>query len=271
MPVNKTVLFSVVIAMVLPVHVLAWGVDGHRIVGEYALQWLDESSRSNLREILGGDSPEHLERACNWPDKVRKTPEWEWSSPLHFVNIPRSAHEYNRERDCPDGKCVTEAIIDYAQQLDSGRVDGEERWQALAWLCHLVGDLHQPLHAGYQDDRGANNVPIRYRGEAHDLHEFWDTTLPRSRLGSQGQWNPPLDSSEWPNPPNAWYVSDVAAWTSQSHALVASSAYPASNVIDESFAESRWLIVRQQWQHAGYRLATILNAVIGNGQVELER
>ena len=94
--------------------VSAWGPDGHRIVGVDALPLLDDTARSAVVEILGGDSADVIGTACSWPDTVRKTPEWEWSAPMHYVNIPRSATHYDWERDCRDGMCVTAAIVRYA-------------------------------------------------------------------------------------------------------------------------------------------------------------
>jgi hypothetical protein len=64
-----------------------------------------------------------------------------------------------------------------------------------------------------------------------------------------------------------WNPDSVACWTDESHALVAATAYPPGFVIDESFADQTWLVIRQQWQKASNRLARILNATAGNGEV----
>ena len=86
--------------LALPLAAFAWGTDGHRIVGVDALPMLDDSARAVVIEILGSDSDEAIGKACSWPDTVRETPQWEWSAPMHYVNIPRSARHYHRERDC---------------------------------------------------------------------------------------------------------------------------------------------------------------------------
>lgn len=268
MPLKKTVRLVSLLLFITPLTAIAWGVDGHRIVGVSALPWLDGTAHRQVVEILGNDEAATLEQACNWPDQVRETPEWEWSSPLHFVNIPRTSRHYDRQRDCRDGRCVTEGIIRYANDLQRGTLNGLQQWQALAWLCHLVGDLHQPLHAGYRDDRGANQVFIEYQGEKLNLHYFWDTALVRSRLEDDGHWERPIDKVSWARP-QSWKLSSVAEWTDESHALVASSAYPGSSTIDEGFADASWLLVRRQWQKAGYRLAMVLNAVLGEGEIVL--
>jgi hypothetical protein len=253
--------------LLIPSAALAWGPEGHRIVGVEALAMLDGTARDAVREILNGDSDQVVDQACSWPDHVRKTAAWEWSEPQHYVNIPRGARQYLRDRDCPDGMCVTEAIVKYANELSRTDLDAERRWQAFAWLCHLVGDLHQPLHAGYRDDRGGNSVDIEYRDEDYNLHQYWDGVVIRERLGSGDRWTRPYPGQEWSQPPRTWEPEEVAAWTGESHERVAAYAYPPGRVIDTAFADRSWLIIRQQWQEASRRLAQILNAVLGESDV----
>lgn len=250
---------------------VSWGPDGHRIVGVNAVAMLDNSAYSEVVKILGGDSEEIIGEACSWPDTVRKTPEWEWSSPMHYVNIPRSATNYDPERDCPDGLCVTEAILKYANRLTHPGLDATKRWQALAWLCHLVGDLHQPLHAGYRSDLGGNTVEVNYRGEQGNLHQYWDRVLIRARLQGTNGWERPFSGTPWGEAPANWNPVSVQWWTNESHALVAQVAYPSDPVISESFANQTWLVIRQQWQKASNRLAGILNATLGEGQLQVPR
>ena len=247
-----------------------WGEDGHRIIGEDALSLLDPPARSTVEKILFDGPDSTIGGTCNWPDAVRETDPWEWSAPLHYVNIPRTSRHYERQRDCPNGLCVTEGIIKYANELTQTGLDSERRWQAFAWVCHLVGDLHQPLHAGYKDDRGGNLVPIEYRGEVNNLHQFWDRVVIRERLGRKDHWARVLDTPEWQSPPATWNPGETASWTDESHALTARSAYPSGRVIEVTFADQTWLIIREQWQKASVRLAQVLNATLGEGKTVLD-
>ncbi len=254
--------------LALPLTAFAWGQEGHRIVGVNALLLLDDAARATIVEILGSDSDQAIAEACFWPDTVRETPHWEWSAPMHYVNIPRGVRHYERERDCADGMCVTEAILKYADQLSQPGLDAEQRWQAFSWLCHLTGDLHQPLHTGYRDDRGGNSVDIEYKGKAGNLHQFWDRVVIHERLGRGDDWARPYPvESAWAGIPGYWIPGNVKSWTDESHALVGSSAYPPGRVIDGFFADQSWLIIRQQWQKASNRLARVINAAVGEGEV----
>lgn len=249
----------------------AWGPEGHRIVGHTTLPMLDKSALSAVHDILGTASIEAsrtaMTEACVWPDVIRREPEWEESAPLHYVNIPRSARHYDRDRDCRDGMCVTAGIHRFANELSRMELSRDRRWQALAFLCHLVGDLHQPLHAGFRDDRGGNRVNVQFRGKSMNLHQYWDGELLRAFLGENDDWENPLDNPCWTKPGDVWKPAELMAWTDESHALAATHAYPQSPVINEEFARESWLITRQQLQKAASRLALILNAVLGDGEV----
>ncbi len=254
-----------------PVTARAWGPEGHVQVGLLALQGLDPIASSWIQDVLGTDDSAAINRACNWPDQVRETPAWVWSASQHYVNIPRSASHYDRQRDCPDGLCVTEAIKKYADQLGDPRLDKRKQWEAFAWLCHLVGDLHQPLHAGYWEDRGGNNIQVSYKGEAINLHRFWDRTLIQEHLKPHGNWQKPALAPNSVFTGKPWNPAEIDAWTDESHTLVAEAAYPPGKIIHADFAENTWLLIRQQWLRAGQRLARILNAVVGEAEIEFNQ
>ncbi len=98
-----------------PMDLPAWGPEGHRVIGRAAFDLLDDTARERVLGLLGDPAPAGvpgaLDEACNWPDAIRDRDGWRWSAPLHYVNIPRHDDRYDRERDCPDGRCVTEGIL----------------------------------------------------------------------------------------------------------------------------------------------------------------
>jgi len=242
-----------ILAWLNPATAGAWGPEGHFQVGKLALQNLDPTAGAWLHNLLAKDDLAAINKACNWPDHIRDKPGWNWSEPQHYVNIPRNASRYDRQRDCPDGLCVTEAIKKYAAQLDNPWLLANKKWEAFAWLCHLVGDLHQPLHAGYQDDRGGNHVQVSFRGERIDLHEFWDGALVRQYLGPNGSWPEPPSDGKAQAAGKGWNPAEADAWTDESHRLANEAAYPPGEIIQADFAQNGWLLVRQQWLKAGKR------------------
>ena len=248
----------------------AWGENGHSVTGIMALQLTNEKARGNLVRILGGIDDAGIGLLCNWPDVIREEAEWSWTAPQHFVNIPRSRQVYSRQRDCPNDLCVTEAIKTYAGRLADDRLSIESRAQSFAWLCHLVGDIHQPLHCGFADDRGGNNVIIEFAGESMDLHEFWDAALIRNRTQSVPLLRVLLQSHPTGSEGSQWSPESVNTWTNESHELAAVSAYPDAIDISEPFAENSWQLAQQQLLLAVERLALILDTVLGEDPVQPE-
>lgn len=257
--------------ILLPLQASAWGYQGHSIVGRLALNSVDKTATLYLQQILGQGLLTASDAACSWPDSVRETPKWKWSAPQHYVNIPRASSQYDRERDCPSGLCVTESIKKYAGELANPELDTDRRWQAYAWLCHLVGDLHQPLHAGYKDDRGANRVEISYLGESSNLHAFWDSMLIKNRIQAFGGWPESLTEDNLQFAGQAWNPKETDQWTTDSHTLAITACYPEQKDIQPEFAERSWVIIQEQILLAGQRLARILNATVGEGEVLLDR
>ena len=240
----------------------AWGEDGHTAIGVLAISQLQADIRSKLEAVVGPLDEQALMEACNWPDAVRETKEWEWSQPQHYVNIPRGDFNYLESRDCPHQICATQAIKKYAAELANQGTNKEGRQQAFAWLCHLVGDLHQPMHAGFADDRGGNEFEIVVRNENMNLHQFWDSELINHHTDG---WRDLVERLQTNSPTAAtstWSPESVNGWTDESHALAAEQAYPASREIDEAYEQQSWELAQQRMRLAASRLAQIINTVL---------
>ena len=249
----------------------AWGPEGHAVTGILALRALDDKARQALESLLGDISERSIAARCNWPDHLRDQPHWDWAAPLHYVNIPRQG-SYDRQRDCADGLCVTEAIKKYAGELQDSRHPAHSRGEAFAWLCHLVGDIHQPLHCGLAEDRGGNTIDIVFAGQQANLHQFWDSLVIRDRAGTLEHLLARLPALSTEQIPLSWNPVEVDEWTQQAHDFAMEKAYPAAPPsIDPAFAQQSWVAIQQRLPLSALRLAQILNATLGRGAVELER
>lgn len=161
----------------------AWGPSGHRIVAIVARHHLSDAATKEVNRLLDGDS---LEDVANWADEEReKRPETgEW----HFVNLPRltgtpprTPTGFVRSRDCKDKNgepgCVVTAIEKYKAILaDTGKSDAD-RLEALKFIVHFVGDMHQPMHCSFADDRGGNNIKLFWFNRQSNLHRVWDSGI----------------------------------------------------------------------------------------------
>jgi len=243
---------------------LAWGSDGHTAIAMLAIGQLQPAARRELEYIAGPLDEQTIMEACNWPDTIRETEKWVWAAPRHYINIPRGESVYVETRDCPDQVCNTEAIKIFAAGLANRQAGKEQRWQAFAWLCHLVGDLHQPLHAGFADDRGGNLFNVVFNGQDMNLHAFWDRELIHLHAGSAQDLLQLLGKSPAIQTTAGWSPELVDAWTSESHKLAEQRVYPPSMNIDEAYVRQSWEIAQQQLGTAAARLALIINSELQN-------
>jgi len=150
--------------------IYAWGSKGHAIVGEVAYHFLNDNSRKNIEYYLDSMS---IGDACNWMDNMRSDPDYNFMKPWHYINIP----EGEIYTPSTDENIINQIIITFNELRHKKTLCDEQIKNDLLVLCHLIGDLHQPLHCGYGDDRGGNNIKVQYLNEKTNLHHVWDTDI----------------------------------------------------------------------------------------------
>ena len=246
----------------------AWGPLGHRLVARLAEPQLTPSARAEAQRLLATERLHSLADVANWADELRERDPalGRRSAKWHYVNIGEHDCRYAAARDCPDGDCVVEAIGTQAAILADRTRPDTERLQALKFLVHFVGDVHQPLHAGYARDRGGNTFQVNYRGKGSNLHSLWDGTLLNSRgLGETGYlWRLRAAKPAGPAPAGPYTPNAPAAWAEQSCAIVRGPGfYPPSARIGEDYIARHRPTAERQLQLAGARLAVLLNASLG--------
>lgn len=257
-----TILF--VCALLLAGNASAWGVLGHRLVARLAERQLSPDAEAEVRRLLATAGHASLADVANWADDVRKNdPDLgRRSAPWHFVNLGDHGCSYVARRDCPDGDCVVEAIDTQARILADRTRSDRERLQALKFVVHFVGDVHQPFHAGHTRDRGGNRVQVNHRGRGTNLHSLWDRDLLASRgLGETGYYWKLRGLRADPAP--ATVAASAAAWAEEScRILQQPGVYPASARIDDAYIARHRPVAEQALVRAGDRLATLLNTTL---------
>jgi S1/P1 Nuclease len=182
----------------------AWGCDGHRAVVFIAERLLSSATLASVKAALAAapidpalgrfcdpvpDDP--IADSATWADDYRDidVATFGW----HFINVPRGVTltAANEHRYCPAGDCVVEAITAQFRALTTS-TDAATTGKALRFLLHFVGDLHQPLHATTNGDRGGNCVPVTYYDRAPqqnangdfspNLHAVWDSNTIRTLM-----------------------------------------------------------------------------------------
>jgi S1/P1 Nuclease len=132
---------------------------------------------------------------------------------------------------------------------------------ALYYVAHLVGDMHQPLHAGRSGDRGGVDISVSYRGETTNLHFFWDTNLVELETGTEEEIAKQLAANLTEEERLKWQAGDPIQWTNESLTLVRSYAYNTGPSVElsDDYVEKARPIVRMRLAQAGLRLAWLLN------------
>ena len=192
---GKTVSLLLFASMIFGGQALAWGPEGHAIIAEIAEARLEPAARTQVAQLLSLEDHQHLDEVASWPDAVRpRRPE---TAPWHFVDIPLTATAYDANRDCVGGDCVVAQIQRFAAVLGDRNAAPQDRLEALKFLVHFVGDIHQPLHCETdltnfpppQGDRGGNDIHLTY---FHRSNQFacgvgwWsDRASPACSLGAE--------------------------------------------------------------------------------------
>ena len=301
-----------------PMAVKAWGTNGHAMVADIAMRILSDPKTGSpgtvakLQALLpyahavdSGTLPvDSIADIASAPDSWRagghpETTQW------HFVDIPLQAEAFDAARDChyaDDGKsqvtamtCIVAKLPEFVAILADKKKSDQERGFALAFVVHLVGDIHQPLHAEDDKDKGGNDVKFTWRGGTTptNLHTVWDSTLIDEHYGLPVAHKDPdpnknykvdlrlaaeaaklLDPKACADKPGDWIspgiTRDMPAtaqdWANQSHRLAPTlyanlpKDFPAG--WEDSYARYADPVIACQLQRAGYRLAQVLREAL---------
>jgi hypothetical protein len=229
----------------------AWGTQGHQVVAELAFNTLTPKARFEVTQLLALEPGETLASISMWADE-RKSPA---TSAWHYVNFPRDTCQFETERDCPDGQCVVAALERQLAVLASSPTP-ERRLKALKYVVHLVGDLHQPLHAGYQDDRGGNSYTLQAFMQARNLHALWDGGLVKN-LNLDNTALTALVRQSMPQQEQSNLSLSQAA--EESCRLVATPGFYPARQVTERYVQQFTPVLLQRLAMAGARLAGLLN------------
>lgn len=183
------------------------------------------------------------------------------------MNIPLQAKSFDRVRDCANGRCIIDAIEAESQRLKSPRASPVERAEALKFLIHFVGDLHQPLHVSDNGDRGGNLTQVRFEGAGTNLHAIWDGQLYQSKWPDEAPYTDYLLTQLQHHDLDRFEQGNVESWAMEAH-WVARSAYRFSGrQLDSAYVEEHIGEVDLQLIRAGVRLASVLNEALAGYQL----
>ena len=255
--------------LLLPGNAFAWGYTGHRIIAEIAEQFLEPETAHKIRELLAIENVTTLAEVSTWADQIRvQRPE---TAPWHYVNIPvhpasDETSGYDGRRDCPNGACVVAKIQQFKRVVADRQASGRERLEALKFVVHFVGDVHQPLHASNDHDRGGNDVTVTFMGRRTNLHAVWDSGIIEPAVrGDEHGYAVRLTRNITQAELSQWSQGEPISWANESHDVATSAVYSElqhAAALPESYEGQALPIVNKQLQRAGVRLAKVLNVCL---------
>jgi hypothetical protein len=261
---RKTAAILVAI-LALPTPAFAWGAQGHRIVASIAADGLTPAAKRQVGELLGGDPSIAMVEASNWADDIRmKRPR---TAPWHFVDVPIGSAGYSAQRDCRNDDCAVAQIERDEKMIADRQLPLPVRAEALRFLIHFVGDLHQPLHAADNHDRGGNGVHVVLRKHKTTLHSVWDVDVVRALGRSPEDVTATLERQTTVIERKQWERLTPAEWANESFQLASKEIYAhvsggeaaAPAILSPDYARDESHIAAAQLKKAGVRLAEILN------------
>ena len=256
--------FLALLLEVTPNAARAWGTQGHQVVANLAQMQLSAKAKREVDRLLALEPGETLASISTWADEHRSPATAAW----HYVNFPKNSCTYSAERDCPDGQCVVAAIDRQRDILGSTAAD-EVRLRALKYLVHLVADIHQPLHAGYGEDRGGNSYQLQAFMRGTNLHAVWDSGLIRAldqetevitaRLGTSNASASRRHELEQVVGSAFFNAVQVAE---ESCRIVSQPGFNPGRLVDQVYIQRFTAIMELRLQLAEARLARLINQIL---------
>ncbi len=295
---KQTILgITMILALGLPDAAMAWAPEGHEIVADIALNHLTPRAKRQVRAILGDRKLGDYEVA-SWPDIIRGTQEYEVAYPhngsWHFVdfNVTEKYDEDFELKPPEDGQDIVTQVKRWQKELAVKKAPPGSRLDALRFLVHFTGDMHQPLHCAYRyGDMGGNMIPVHsFRGRHYSfgpgtqmdyspsIHSVWDDAMVQELLGGRRagtmarQWTEEIT----PEQVQRWSQGEPLNWAVDSYWKARKEAYrwpegeslpfkwsgPGMDLTSENYIDARLPMAKEQLQKAGVRLARLLNEAL---------
>jgi hypothetical protein len=238
--------------LIVPNKTLAWGSKGHALVAEVAFNYMDENAKKVVLQYLDGMT---LQEAANWMDNVKNDHSYDFMRAYHYVNFDKGANVVESNGD----NIIYQLNTTIKELQNKESLSKEQINTKIKILFHLIGDLHQPLHVGYGEDKGGNTMQINYNFRGTNLHSLWDSgIIEYARITLQDCLKANTYSI---NEIRALQNINVVNWATDSRINLVQIYKTSGNKINEEYVDSNVPLIENQILKAGIRLAGVLNVV----------
>jgi hypothetical protein len=269
----------------------ALGKLGHQVVCQLAFEHLSPDKQTQISTLLKAipkkhqrlinnynykkqGSPITFANACTWADAIKRLESFKTYNTWHYMNVPRN-HIIIKANDCLKN-CLPQAILKHQKILSQSKNDANwQQVQALLFLAHWLGDIHQPLHISFADDLGGNSLQFSHLGtKCKNLHWYWDVCILYKGKNSKAKWLALL-TEKWRqhSQPN-WQMGQVWQWADESFQLVKIASFNYCQLnnqgscqkltgkikLPDNYLNQHQNVIEQRLLLAAQRLSKILEA-----------
>jgi S1/P1 Nuclease len=274
-------LVAMTLLCTVPSGAYAWGEKGHRIIGHMARVLLSPATQRAIRQLMGSDD---LATFALYLDlhKDQLDQQIPGSRDWHYDDVPICTAKPYAEY-CPQGACASTQLPRHYRRLMDAHESRNRKQFAVFVLTHLMGDIHQPLHAADNDDTGGNQLKVHLPdGRQMNLHAVWDTALVERLFGGQNETTVARRLvQKYATRATQWQagkidLAKIQAWMSESTQLAKTVAYgklpgftcgadmeQTRIALSEDYLRQTGVVVEEQLAKAGYRLAAALKRAFG--------
>jgi S1/P1 Nuclease len=281
----KYTLAAMALGAALP-SVVAWGGEGHEAIAYVASNFISATTKSKTQKLLNDSSADWLANVATWADSYRYTSAGRWSEPLHFIDAQDSPPQncsVDFNRDCGSDGCSISAMVNYTKRVTDESLSAADQNEALKFLVHFVGDIHQPLH----DEKlevGGNDIDVSFGSDKTNLHAVWDTNMIEKQNGAATLPNAKalatklttyIKTGNYTTASKGWTkgmnVDDAQGssmiWAQDANTFVCSTVMPngVSSVENKDLSGAYYQgaipVIDELLARAGYRLAAWLNLI----------
>ncbi|GAC1421866.1 MAG: S1/P1 nuclease [Flavisolibacter sp.] len=208
---------AIVILWYVPTSAFAWGLLGHRIVGEIAETYLKSRTKVEVRNILGNES---MAMASNWADFIKSDSAYNYLNVWHYIDFEKemtynSLQEYLKKDTHADAFTGVNFLV---KELKSKLAPPEKKRMYLRLLIHIVADLHQPLHVSPAGDAGGNGIKLSWFGQHTNLHRVWDEHLIQEQQLSYTEYARAINFTD-PEACKTWQQESIPEWIFEAYQL----------------------------------------------------
>lgn len=254
-------LYFFIFIIIVPSFSYAWGVIGHRVVGEIASSYLNPKAKLEIQKILGNES---LALSSTWADFIRSDSNYKYLNTWHYIDF---------EEDMPTPKLKAYLKQDTSTnaftklnfiiaQLGKKGVSAKDKQFYLRLLVHIVGDLHQPFHVSPRGDNGGNTIKLNWFNESSNIHRVWDEGIIDFQQLSFTEYTKAINFTS-PQQRMDWQKNGIEEWIVESFAISKKLREDLNREtkLGYNYNFKHIATVNEQLLKAGVRLAGILNNI----------